>query len=407
MKKKNVLFISAGIFPIPANEGGAVEELIDTFTKMNAQEQRFEISVTSCTWQGTEIKAPTPGVHYHYFGTPFYLRLADYLSYLYADKIRKDWRSLFRQHYYQNQYYIKSITKKLNLDSYDVIVVENNMSLLKMLKEAMGESFSRKCMYHMHSAKVDNKQMIPYIAQCRKVLAVSNFVKDHLYRTVPELSSTEIVKVTNGIPICSRPVTLRGSIRSTMRSKYGIAEDETIYVFAGRVSPEKGVLEMVQAFISALPELKHRSRLFVIGSATSGSNKENYYYRKIKSIAACYSESIMMTGYIEHTHVIDYQFMSDVQLVPSIMDDPAPLTVLEGMAAGLFLLLSEVGGIPEYTESYTNKVFFKRNDRFVNNIKAAILQFDRNWAPHCYSESVCLFGEEVYYQEMAEALDNA
>lgn len=403
--KKRVLFISAGIFPIPANRGGAVEELIDTFTENNALEGRFDVSVASCAFEGKEIKKKTPGVQYHYFKTPFYISLADRLYYLYVDKIKKDWRSLFRQHYHQSRHYIGSIVKRLELDSYDVIVVENNMSLLQKLSEALGESFSRKCMYHMHSSLIDNEAMIPYIARCRKVLAVSDFVKKYLYETVSSFRDTEIEKVTNGIKLRECPDEKRQSIRSVMRERYGVREDETIYLFAGRVSPEKGVYEMVRAFVSALPDLKHKSRLFVVGSAVSGSNKENYYYRQIRQIADRYPESIALTGYIEHASVTDYHIMSDVQIVPSIMDDPAPLTVLEGMSMGTFLLLSRVGGIPEYAEKYGKKIFFERDERLVENIRTAILQYDEAYAPHRYPGDVCLFGEELYYRELAEAID--
>ena len=199
MSKKRVLFISAGLFPIPANKGGAVEELIDSFTEHNALENRYDAEVTSCSFQGVEIKTRTAGVKYHYIKTPFYIRIADKLYYLYVDKILKDWRSMFRQHHYQNTYYIKKITKKLDLKAFDAVIVENNMSLLKEIAADMGEEFDAKCMYHMHSDLVDNEEMIPYLARCRKILAVSDFVRTHLYETVPELKDTETVKVTNGI----------------------------------------------------------------------------------------------------------------------------------------------------------------------------------------------------------------
>ena len=67
-------------------------------------------------------------------------------------------------------------------------------------------------------------------------------MKDHLYDTVPEFRDTEIVKVTNGIKIQQYTEEERRELRRQMRSRYGIGEDETVYLFSGRVSPEKGVL---------------------------------------------------------------------------------------------------------------------------------------------------------------------
>ena len=195
MSKKKVLVVSAGIFPIPANKGGAVEELIDTFAEKNAIDKKYDVSITSCDYQGIEIKKKTDGVKYYYFKTPFFVTALDKVYFFYVNKILKDWRSIFRQHYFSNKYYVYKITKRLDLRKFDVIVVQNNMSLLKTLAEDLGEDFDKKCMYHMHSDLVDNEDMIPYLARCRKILAVSNFVKNHLYETVPEFKNTVIEKV--------------------------------------------------------------------------------------------------------------------------------------------------------------------------------------------------------------------
>lgn len=404
MKKKKILFISAGIFPIPANKGGAVEELIDTFIENNAKTGRYDVSVSSCMFNGAEIKEKTDGVNYCYFKIPFYISCVDKIYYFYVNKILKDWRSMFRQYYFKNKHYIKLITKKLSLKEYDVVVVENNMSLLEKLAKVMGDDFNRKCMYHMHSDLVDNEKMIPYLARCRKILVVSNYAKEHLYDTVPEFKNTEIVKVTNGIKVQDYPEEERQVIRKQMRDKYNIGDDETVYLFSGRVSPEKGVLEMTRAFVSVLPNLKNKSRLLIVGSASSGSDKESYYYKEVKAVAEQYPESIIMTGYINHAVITKYHIMADAQIVPSIMNDPAPLTVLEGMSMGIFLLLSKVGGIPEYSENYNNKFFFERNNTFERNIQEVFLFYDKEKAPHHYESSPNIFSEETYYHELAEAI---
>lgn len=405
MRKKKILFISAGIFPIPANKGGAVEELIDTFTENNAREGRYEVTVASCAYMGKKIKARTKGVRYVYIRNPFWMTIADKLYHLYIDKIVKDWRSIFCRRYFSSRHYIHQITRKLDMRGFDVIVVENHMSLLEKLYEVMGDDFERKVMYHMHSNLIDNEDMIPYLARCRKILAVSDYVKDHLYETVPKFRNTEIQKVTNGIKAVSYSEEERTALRNRMRREYQIGADETVYLFSGRVSPEKGVLEMTRAFAKSLPKFRHPSRLLIVGSAVSGSNKESYYYKEIKQAAKQDPEHIILTGYVKHCDVTRFHAMADAQIVPSIMDDPAPLTVLEGMSMGLFLLLSKVGGIPEYSADYENKLFFERNDTFESNIQNAFLEYDRTTAPHNYEKKTVIYPEELYYHELAEAVD--
>lgn len=404
---RRLLFISAGIFPIPANKGGAVEELIDSFIQQNAVYGRFDIAVASCSFRGAEIKKKTEGVEYFYVKTPLYVSIADWIYNFYIDKLQRDWRSMFRRNHFKSAHYIRTIVKKLDLKGYDAILVENNMSLLKELSDALGSEFEQKCMYHMHSDLIDNESMIPYLARCRRILAVSDYVKRHLYETVPAFRNTEIVKVTNGIRISRYTEEEKWDIRCRLRAEYGIGEDETVYLFSGRVSPEKGVLEMTRMFSEALPAMKHPSRLLIVGSATSGSNKESYYYKQVKEAAAQSPGHIILTGYIQHDRITQFHAMADAQIVPSIMEDPAPLTVLEGMSMGIFLMLSQVGGIPEYTREYENKLFFDRDESFERNIREAFLAFDKAYAPHRYSGGSIFFDDGLYYHELAEAIDAA
>lgn len=403
MNNVSVLIISAGIFPIPADSGGAVEELIDSFAE-RALDDINQLTITSCYYKGKKIKKRVQGVKYYYVKAPFYIKFEDNLNYFYMDKIAHDWRSLFFQNKYKSRYYIEKVCREINLDNFDVIIVENNMSLLKGLYNKLGDSFSRKCCYHMHSNLIDNPDMIPYLAKCKKILVVSDFVKNLLYSTVPEFNNTVIEKITNGIKPCKLSNAQIQRSRTRMRTKYNIAEDETVYLFAGRVSAEKGVYELVKAFIEAIDQLGN-SKLMIVGSAYSGSNKINHYMKKIMRLAEPYTDKIIFTGYIPHKYVLNFHMMADVQVVPSIMEDPAPLTVLEGMSMGLYMLLSNVGGIPEYSQSYTNRTMFERNDNFVDNIKRALIMYHTIYPNNSYKKEKIHFDEQNYYNEFIKAID--
>lgn len=402
MSSKRVLIISAGIYPIPADSGGAVEELIDSFAEQ-ALADVDELTITSCAYHGKRIKEKVNGVSYHYVDFPFYVKFLDDVNFFYSDKIKRDWRSLFFQNKYRSKYYIDMLCRRLDFDEYDAIIVENNMSLLEKLYETLGESFSRKCYYHMHSNLVDNPAMIPYLAKCRKLLVVSDFVKSLLYKTVPEVANTEIVKITNGIHICQMGNEKQQRMRMRMRNRYQIADDETVYLFAGRVSAEKGVYELVEAFIKA-GDILSKCRLIIVGSAYSGSNKINHYMRRIMKLAQPYRDRILITGYIPHKYILNYHIMSDVQVVPSIMDDPAPLTVLEGMSMGLYMLLSNVGGIPEYSERYENRIMFERDEHFVDNIKDALIEYHKKYPTNEYVKKKLFYGRLRFYRELISAI---
>ena len=75
--------------------------------------------------------------------------------------------------------------------------------------------------------------------------------------------------------------------------------------------------------------------------------------------------------------------------MPSVWEEPAGLPVLEAMAIGLPLIVSDSGGIGEYTAEYAKTdgcVTVKRGLGFVTSIAEAIDRFaerlhsDRGWA---------------------------
>ena len=63
--------------------------------------------------------------------------------------------------------------------------------------------------------------------------------------------------------------------------------------------------------------------------------------------------------------------ISDVMVLPSIWNDPAPLAVIESITAGKPLITTYSGGIPEYV-SDNDAIILKINDQLVDNLAAAL-----------------------------------
>ena len=64
--------------------------------------------------------------------------------------------------------------------------------------------------------------------------------------------------------------------------------------------------------------------------------------------------------------------IADIAVLPSIWDDPAPLTIIESMAAGLPIITTNSGGIPEYAKNGC-AVILKRDENMIYNLKNAII----------------------------------
>ena len=78
-------------------------------------------------------------------------------------------------------------------------------------------------------------------------------------------------------------------------------------------------------------------------------------------------DKVIFTGYVDYSVISRYYAAADVMVMPSIWDDPAPITILEAMACGKALITTDSGGIPEYVGE-DNCIVVKRDGNIVDKI---------------------------------------
>lgn len=129
-----------------------------------------------------------------------------------------------------------------------------------------------------------------------------------------------------------------------------IREPQTIF-FVGRFHPEKGVLQLVQAYSRILQS--HPEAKLVIGGTTGfGTHTPNPYVREVESLARSIirtqSGSIRFTGYLHHDRDLPTWFQSATLFAsPSIFQEPFGLVNAEAMACATPVVGANRGGIPE------------------------------------------------------------
>jgi glycosyltransferase involved in cell wall biosynthesis len=127
-------------------------------------------------------------------------------------------------------------------------------------------------------------------------------------------------------------------------------EPQTI-LFVGRFHPEKGVLQLVQAYARVLRA--HPGAKLVIGGTTGfGTHTLNPYVREVESLAGSivktHAGSIHFTGYVHHDRDLPAWFQKATLLAsPSIFQEPFGLVNAEAMACATPVVGSKRGGIPE------------------------------------------------------------
>ncbi len=172
--------------------------------------------------------------------------------------------------------------------------------------------------------------------ESKRVIVTSNSMK----REVEEhfhLPQSKIDVIPNAIDTSKYHVEVD---REAVKRRYGIAPDSRIVLFIGRLVPQKGV----EYLIKATPKIvsNHPNAYIVI--VGDGWLKEH-----LLSLALSIKHKISFLGFLSDSELIELILSSDVLVVPSIYE-PFGIVALEGMAAGVPVVASNVGGLAEIIE---------------------------------------------------------
>ena len=118
--------------------------------------------------------------------------------------------------------------------------------------------------------------------------------------------------------------------------------DEINILFIGRIYEGKGL----HLLIDALFKLPNNYKLTIVGKFNNHGSKVDPYENYIYSLIEDYSlkDRIDFQGFVKD--VKDIYRNSNIVVVPSIIDDAQPLTVLEAFSLGVPAIASRSGGIP-------------------------------------------------------------
>ena len=154
-----------------------------------------------------------------------------------------------------------------------------------------------------------------------------------------------------------------------------------------------------------IPQIK----LMVLGSSFfDNAKKEDSFIRSLKDRAEKYKNKIVFTGFIPYNQVPDFLRLADIAVLPSMWEEPFGLTVVEALAAGLPLITTRSGGIPEICEGVATIV---ERDDIVNNLTSAIIDLyehpeKRKQMVAASLERARLFDKETFAENFFAALED-
>ncbi len=186
----------------------------------------------------------------------------------------------------------------------------------------------------------------------------------------------------------------------SVRARYGVGWGEKLVLCVGRLVPQKGI----EYFISAIPSIAQRypeAKFVIVGEGWSRDYLEGI------ARSTGHTRRILFTGFISDSEVIALMASADVLVIPSIYE-PFGIVALEGMATGVPVVASRVGGLAEVIEHDRTGIFvYPRNpgsiawgvDQILSNPSHAewLTQNARERLHKTYSwEAVAMKTVEVY-----------
>ena len=127
------------------------------------------------------------------------------------------------------------------------------------------------------------------------------------------------------------------------------APKKPMILLAGRMVPEKGILECAKAIAMVMADFPEWE-VVIAGARRFENSSPGSYEAEIAKALAPLGARARMTGFLPIDQIHDLQQDAAIIACPSVWHDPMPKAVLEALAAGSALLTTRRGGIPEVAE---------------------------------------------------------
>lgn len=134
-------------------------------------------------------------------------------------------------------------------------------------------------------------------------------------------------------------------------------KDEIVILHVGRLERIKGIDVLAQAIPRVLEEVP-AARFVFVGAARS-DKKATIWTEKLRQAGA---ERVSVMGFLEEKKLLGWYRRADIAVVPSLNYESFSYTCAQAMAAGLPVVASHIGGIPETVEDGAHGLLIEPGD---------------------------------------------
>lgn len=183
-------------------------------------------------------------------------------------------------------------------------------------------------------------------------VAVSAYIAGQLHKGLGSHGNVHVVH--NGVDGQRFDRTRWEDERRRLRSAWQVADGEVVFLYAGALVPEKGVLHLARAF-ARLGDRLEGVHLAIAGSGSlwdeslRASDPARSYEGEVRRAVEATRRrgKVHFLGKVEAPAMAGVYAATDAAAIPSTWPEPFPLVALEALASGLPVVASATGGLPE------------------------------------------------------------
>ena len=286
--------------------------------------------------------------------------------------------------------YFMRVARELQANPVDVLHFPQQLQFAANFKRAMPQA---KIVLHMHQdelAQLDYDLLHRQLANIDAVVTVSDFVTERARARFPEYAAA-IHTIGNGVDV--------GRFLPDLQRDTAPASPEKPrrLLFVGRISPDKGVHLLMEAFdrvarehpyveltlvgkvgmlpfdlvsllLSDDPTALDSLRPFYGRSTLSWLTKEvlgqksSYKQQLTARLSPQAAQRVRFVGSVSLEELIRLYSQADLLILPSIWRESYGLPVAESMASGVPVLASDCGGVPELVDEGVTGLLVPRLD---------------------------------------------
>jgi len=231
-----------------------------------------------------------------------------------------------------------------------------------------------KVILHMHCewlTQIPRRIVEPRLSSVHSLVGCSRYVADTIRQGFPERASS-CHAILNGVDVTR--------FQPQAEQKFEDSNRPPTILFVGRVSPEKGVHVLIEAFSRILRE-HPLARLEIIGgmgaapkefivdrnpdplvAAIEGLFSGDYVEKVKASLGARAASNTTFHGEVSYLELKKWYQTADILVVPSVWNEPFGLPAVEAMACGLPVIAARSGGLPEIVDHGVTGLVVERGD---------------------------------------------